>query len=106
MIKTKNLKGQQAVTANRLRDGAVVFLTADGDWSLDVIDVAIAPDKAEADRLLAIAGEAVRQRLVVGPYLFEISEVGGRVAPVAHRERIRAFGPTTLTPEIARHAFP
>ncbi len=106
MIKTKNLTGRKAVTANRLRDGAVVFLTPGGDWSLDVAGSAVATDKVSADRLMAIGGEAVLKRIVVGPYLFEISDEGGRVEPIAHRERIRAFGPTVLTPDIAHHAFP
>ena len=48
----------QAVTANRLRDGLVVFLTADGGWSEGVGDAARADDDDAAATLLATAEAA------------------------------------------------
>jgi hypothetical protein len=94
MIKSKNLKGEQAVTANYLGNGAVVFLTEDGRWSPNVNDSAIAGDAATAAALMAIANKAQSDRLVVGPYLFEVSVEGATVRPLSTREAIRAAGPT------------
>jgi hypothetical protein len=41
---------------------------------------------------------------VVGPYLIDVGEVDGEVRPIALRERIRAFGPTT--PMVGVEALP
>jgi hypothetical protein len=94
MIKSKNLKGQQAVTANYLGNGAVVFLAENGRWSPNVNDSAVAGDVSTAAALMAIANKAAADQLVVGPYLFEVSAEGGRVRPLSARESIRAAGPT------------
>ena len=76
MIKSKNLNGAQAVTANRLGDGAVVFLAENGRWSPDVNASAVAQDAATAAALMAIANKAAADQVVVGPYLFEVSVEG------------------------------
>jgi hypothetical protein len=94
MIKTKNLAGATIVTANRLRDGAVVFLTERGDWSLAVDDSAVARDETRAAALLAQGQQAAAAQIVVAPYLAEVTAADGRVMPLAWRERIRAFGPS------------
>jgi len=94
MIKTKNLEGAKLVTANRLRDGAVVFLTESGDWSLAVDDSAVAGDDARAAALLAIGNQAAAAQIVVAPYLVEVKAEDGRIVPLTYRERIRAFGPS------------
>jgi hypothetical protein len=94
MIKTKNLEGAKLVTANRLRDGAVVFLTASGDWSLAVDDGAVARDDARAAALLEIGNQAAAAQFVVAPYLIEVQAEAGRIVPITYRERIRAFGPS------------
>ncbi len=77
MIKSKNLSGAQAVTANRLANGAVVFLTADSRWSPRVNDSAVAEDAGTAAALMAIANKAAADQIVVAPYLFGSS--GNRV---------------------------
>lgn len=94
MIKSKNLEGSQAVTANRLRDGAVVFLTAGGAWSRAVNDSAVARSGDEAAALLAVGARAAAERIVVEPYLIEVSVTDGAVRPLSARETIRAFGPS------------
>ena len=94
MIKTKNLEGAKLVTANRLRDGAVVFLTERGDWSLAVDDGAVARDDARAKDLLEIGAQAAAAQIVVAPYLIEVNAEGGKIVPLTYRERIRAFGPS------------
>jgi hypothetical protein len=94
MIKTKNLEGAKVVTANRLRDGAVVFLTESGDWSLAIDDGAVARDDARAAALLEIGAEAAAAQIVVAPYLVEVEADGRAIVPLSWRERIRAFGPS------------
>jgi uncharacterized protein DUF2849 len=86
------MKGQM-VTANRLGDGAVVFLGADGRW-VEHIDQGQALPDSEAEALLRI-GEAATRTEVVGPYLIDV-EVGadGGVTALRYRERIRAEGPS------------
>ena len=83
----------QIVTANRLADGRVVFLTVDADWSARIADSRPATGAA-ADLLLSVAQMSAADRVVVDPYLIEVTLEGGSPWPVLHRERIRATGPT------------
>jgi len=86
--------GQQAVTANRLADGAVVYRTAFGAWSTEVDDAETTANSDVAEALLAQTAPDVRRALIVAPYLIDVEMVGERLRPSAFRERIRAFGPT------------
>ncbi len=81
----------RALTANRLTDGEVVFWTG-SDWSERFIDSARFDDNAAAE--LAEAHAKSQITLLVDPYLIDIAEVDGGVAPVSYRERLRALGPT------------
>jgi sulfite reductase (NADPH) hemoprotein beta-component len=84
----------QMITANRLTDGAVVFLASQGRWVERFDDGQLANDNAEAAALLQIAEAAVAKAEVVAPYLIEVSDQGGRLLPARYRERIRAEGPS------------
>lgn len=84
----------QLVTANRLRDGAVVYLAPEGRWSERIEAAVVAADKAAVEALLALAAEHVAARIVVAPYAIEVEEKGGRREPLRYRELIRARGPT------------
>ena len=84
----------QIVTANRLGDGQVVFLTADGNWSTAIGDSVVAEDDAFAEELLALGQRAERDCEVIGPYLIDVRRKGGVIEAVAIREAIRASGPT------------
>ena len=95
---------QRAATANRLRDGAVVFRTVTGGWSNRIADALAVNGEADAARLLAESERDAANDIVVGPYLIDVGEVDGEVRPVALRERIRAFGPTT--PMVGVEALP
>jgi sulfite reductase (NADPH) hemoprotein beta-component len=86
----------QMVTANRLRDGAVVFLAAGGRWTRRVAEGHVAETEGHAAALLS-AAEAVPTE-VVGPYLIEVAAQGGSWVPLRYRERIRAEGPSVDTP--------
>lgn len=81
----------QVLTANRLCDGEVVYLAADGAWveSLAAAQV-VATAESEA-AVLAVGAAAERDLKVVHAYLFDITPDR---KPVKMREVIRAAGPT------------
>lgn len=83
----------QLVTANRLRDGAVVYRTETDGWSTDLARAYLVAD-AEAEALLAAAETGPKPLPVVAPYLIEAEFEGGAIRPRSLRERIRAQGPT------------
>lgn len=81
------------VTANRTRDGAVVYRTATQDWSTRIIDAAIVRTVEDARALLAeSAADGV---VAIGPYIAPVEiTVDGAIKPGNLRERIRAEGVT------------
>ena len=82
------------IIANRLQDGLVVFLTADGGWSVDIADGIVITDGAEEERLLAEAKRDEDRCRIIDPNLIDVTVDGKSPRPVAIREAIRAFGPT------------
>jgi sulfite reductase (NADPH) hemoprotein beta-component len=82
----------QMVTANRLRDGAVVFLAAGGRWTTRIGEGHVAESETHAAALLQ-AAEAVPNE-VVAPYLIEVAPAGESWVALRYRERIRAEGPS------------
>ena len=86
-------QGLQMLTANRLRDGDVLYRKGDG-WVLLLAQADIYPDQAGADAALAAATAELARNEFVAPYLFEVREVSGKIVPVKEREIIRAAGPT------------
>ena len=93
--------GPHAATANRLADGAVVFLGEGGVWSTDLQSARIAAGPDDAHRLTQAAEEAVRRAHVVAPYLIAVAEQGGKWTPLSYRERIRAEGSSLALPAAA-----
>jgi microcompartment protein CcmL/EutN len=85
--------GPQMLTANRLRDGDVLYRKGDG-WVLMLTDGDVYTDQAAADAALAAAQAETVQNQIIAPYLFEVREVEGKIVPVKEREIIRAAGPT------------
>ena len=81
------------LTANRLRDGDVLYRKGDG-WVLLLAQADIYPDQASAEAALAKANTELARNEFVAPYLFEVRDVNGRIRPVKEREIIRAAGPT------------
>ncbi|WPZ35984.1 DUF2849 domain-containing protein [Thalassobaculum sp. OXR-137] len=88
----------KVMTANRLSDGAVVYLTLSHTWSDRFADAHASDVPSELAGFEATTLEAVRGRIVVGAYLFAVS-VGsdGSLEPLGQRERIRSAGPTVGT---------
>jgi uncharacterized protein DUF2849 len=84
------------LTANRLGDGIVVFLDFEGAWSEGIEAAAIARSPDEARALEARGAHDAAHNLVVEPYLIEVREVGGSLAPIRYRERVRVAGPSIL----------
>lgn len=82
------------IIANRLTDGLVVFLTPDGDWSVEIGDGIVIEDDAEQERLLDRARGDESRCKIIDPNLIDVTVDGGAPRPVAIREAIRAFGPT------------
>ena len=88
----------QVLTANRLRDGVVVYLDGDGQWS-ERIEAAQLVEAAQGDALVAAAAHTAGE--VVAPYLIDVEAEAGRVTPRRYRERLRAFGPS-IHPQFAK----
>jgi len=80
----------QMLTANRLKDGAVVYWKQ-GAWVEALDDGEVLADDATADAALAAAQSFVADNSVVGVYLFDLRSDG---SPVKEREIIRAAGPS------------
>jgi sulfite reductase (NADPH) hemoprotein beta-component len=98
-------KGPKAVTANRLEDGVVVYLTPEDRWAErpEAADWAAEPEAQQAllDRARACAGTAV-----VEPYLFAVTpDAAGRPQPSHMKEIMRARGPS-VRPDLGKQAGP
>ena len=76
----------QVLTANRLRDGEVVYWRG-GAWVGDLADAEIFPDEAQAKRALEAAARFVGERVVVNPYLFAVRAEADGLHPIEERER-------------------
>lgn len=84
----------QILTANRLADGAVVYLTAAGTWSTELRRGVVAREERAASALLARGQKDAESAVVVGPYLIAVTEEAEGPRAVSLRERIRAAGPS------------
>jgi hypothetical protein len=82
------------VSANRLCDGIVVYLGADGAWVTTLDEARAFTDETEAKAGLAAAREDARRNLVVDPFLVEVEVGADGLRPNTLRNSIRARGPT------------
>ena len=87
----------QMIIANRLRDGAVVFLAPDEGWAPAISAGTVIDGDAEAARLMAVAKRHETECQVIDPQLIDVEIEDGKPRPTAIREAIRAFGPTVRT---------
>ena len=82
----------KVVTANDLRMGDVVYMTAAGGWTRCHAEAELLEDEAHAElRLLAALGQP---GIVVGPYLAEARAGTNGPEPVHFREVFRTRGPS------------
>jgi hypothetical protein len=102
----KNLNGDLKVaSANRLNDGAVVFLDEAGLWNEHLHHAAVARDERGAEILLERAKAEADS--VVDLFLVAVEEESdGAIVPLSLRERIRASGLTfdAIAAEAIRYA--
>jgi Protein of unknown function (DUF2849) len=88
----------QMIIANRLVDGAVVFLAPGEGWTPVIASGVVIDDEAEAQRLLGAVKELEARSPVIDPQVIQVKrDNDGVVRPVEIRELIRAFGPTVRT---------
>ena len=90
----------RAITANRLLDGVVVYLTAARTWSPRVADADVIPTDAEQAAALAQIAAAGARAPVVDVAAIDVANEHD-AAPTRLRERIRAVGPTVRS-DLAR----
>ena len=90
----------QAITANRLDTGEVVFRRGDA-WRPRLADAELYPTSEAAEAALAPA--KAEPLVVVDPYLIDLRLEGGLPIPQSYRERVRALGPSTH-PEMGAQA--
>jgi hypothetical protein len=88
------------ITANRLSDGAVVFLANNAVWSEELSDALVLQSETQAEEALQAAETRDSIAGIVGPYAIdvEILTADQTPRPLRLRERIRATGPTTRPP--------
>jgi len=92
-VKTRGAAQPLVVTANRLRDGRVVWLAAGGAWAEQVRHARVFLGE-DAETGLAEAAEAERAQFVVAPYAAEVTIGADGPVPLRARERFRADGPS------------
>lgn len=82
-------------TANRLEDGAVIWLDAEGAWFEEFDRGLASDDEATLERLKATAEDHQAAGRIIGAYEIKVeNSAEGRFVPVRLRERIRVDGPT------------
>lgn len=91
------ITGPTVVTANRLADGAVVWLADAGRWTDRLAEAEVADTSDGVLRLLDLANGDERE--AVGAYAAPVRlDTDGLPQPGNLRERIRTAGPTISMP--------
>jgi hypothetical protein len=88
----------QMIIANRLVDGAVVFLAPGESWTTAIASGVVIEDDAEAQKLLGAVKQLEARSPVIDPQVIQVRvDDAGVMRPIEIRELIRAFGPTVRT---------
>jgi hypothetical protein len=96
-------KGPKAVTANRLTDGIVVYLTPDDRWA-ETPEAADWAEDPQAQETLLERAQAFAGTTVVAPYLFQVTpQADGTPRPSHIKEVMRAHGPS-VRPDLGKQA--
>ncbi len=85
-------KGPQVMTANDLKNGAVVWMTADWTWSQIFAQALQSEDPEIIANMQDVATRDEDANLVVAAYLIDLDPDTG--APARYREKFRVSGPT------------
>lgn len=86
------IAGPSVVTANRTRDGAVIYRTVSHGWSVDLADAAVV--RTADDARVLLAESAADDIGAVGPYIAPVEVTDQGIAPGNLREKIRNQGVT------------
>ena len=86
----------QVITGNRLADGVSVWFAGANGWT-EHVDQACSYDDAGMEAALAQAKPEDAELRVVDIRAVEVTHEEGKLFPVAHREQIRARGPSVRT---------
>ncbi|HEX9703396.1 MAG TPA: DUF2849 domain-containing protein [Rhodospirillales bacterium] len=84
----------QVITGNRLADGIVVFLGADGGWTESLNASRVIDSERDMERMKSLAEAAAKAAIVIEPYAIDVFRDGDGIRPARYREHIRAFGPS------------
>ncbi len=82
----------KVITANRLREGDVVYLTVDDRWTPFHHEAELLEDEAHAQ--LRLLEASAQKLLIVGPYLAEAKAGPNGPEPTHFREAFRTRGPS------------
>lgn len=82
----------QVITANALLEGDVVYLSAEGNWSLNLHEAMVFSEPKAAQAALATA--EARSDEVVSVYLAGVTLKDGVPSPKHFREAFRQSGPS------------
>ena len=82
----------KVVTANRLREGDVVYLATDNAWTPHHYEAELIADEAQAQLRLHFA--AAQKLLIVGAYLADAKAGPNGPEPTHFREDFRTRGPS------------
>jgi len=85
-------KGPQAITANDLRSGEVVYLNPKFLWTPQLSKALVETDKAQIEAMLAAGRLSETENLVVDVYPIDMEPDGS--APTRYREKFRMNGPS------------
>lgn len=85
-------KGPQSLTANELREGMNVWLTADFEWSRNYGQALKTEDEGIIEKMQAKGEADENDNLVVGVYFIDVEPDTG--LPVRYREKFRVKGPS------------
>ena len=85
-------RGPQALTANHLREGFVVWLTAQMTWSPDFKEAFLSEDEAVIAKMQAQGEVDDNANLITGVYFIDIDP--DTKQPARYRERFRVQGPS------------
>lgn len=86
---------QRVLSANRLRDGVIVYLGPYGDWVTRIEDAALfTTEAASEEAATARARHALAANEIVDPLMVEVTQDSDGRRTTTLRNAIRALGPT------------
>ncbi len=82
------------ISANRLSDGIVVYLVAEGIWTPDIGQAQRLASEAEVEAWLKLAKADEKRNLFIDPFTVEVEVEAKGLEALTLRNAIRAKGPT------------